>query len=325
MNYRSLGKTGMNVSAVSLGCWSVSGVWGRVTEREFLAALHRAVELGVNFFDTADVYGKSEQLVGKFRQQTKAPIFIATKVGRRLDPHTASGYSRANLTRFVEDSLRKLDMEALDLVQLHCPPFEVYYMPEVFEAMDHLVHQGKVRHYGVSVEKVEEAIKAMEYPGVATIQIVFNMFRQRPAELMFKLAKRKGVGIIARLPLASGLLAGKFSPHTVFPPSDHRSFNRGGAAWDRGETLAGVGWDAGLQAVEELKEVCPPGMTMAQFALRWILMFPEVSCTIPGAKRPAQVEENAQAADLPPLGPATMKAMKAIYNRRIRPDVHHRW
>jgi aryl-alcohol dehydrogenase-like predicted oxidoreductase len=292
-----------------------------------MAALRRAVELSVNFFDTADVYGdgKSERLLAKLRKEVKEEIIIATKIGRRLNPHVASGYNRENLTAFVERCLKNLEAEALDLVQLHCPPTEVYYMPEVFEIMDDLVRAGKVRYYGVSVEKVEEAIKASEYPNVQTVQLIFNMFRQRPAELFFKLAKEREVGIIARVPLASGLLSGKFSRNSQFPPDDHRNFNREGQAFDRGETFAGVDFETGLKAVEELKRICPAGMTMAQFALRWILMFEEVSCAIPGAKRPSQVEENVLAADLPPLPAELMAQVRHVYDQYIRNQVHQRW
>jgi len=327
MEYRELGRTGWKVSAVSMGCWAIGGAWGPVKDQESMAALRQAAELGVNFFDTADVYGdgKSERLLARLKKEVKDGIIIATKVGRRLDPHVPEGYNRENLTAFVERCLRNLETDALDLVQLHCPPTQVYYMPEVFEIMDDLVKQGKVRYYGVSVEKVEEGIKAIEYPNVQTVQIVFNMFRQRPAQLFFKLAKEKKVGIIARVPLASGLLTGKFTRETQFPQDDHRNFNREGKAFDRGETFAGVDFETGLQAVGELRKIRPQGMTMAQFALRWILMFEEVSCTIPGAKRPSQVEENVAAADLPPLSPEVMEKVQEIYEHYIKPQVHHRW
>jgi aryl-alcohol dehydrogenase-like predicted oxidoreductase len=327
VEYRELGRTGWKVSTISMGCWAIGGTWGPVDDRESMAALRRAVEPGVNFFDTADVYGdgRSERLLAKLRKEVKEGIIIATKIGRRLNPHVASGYNRENLTAFVERCLKNLEAEALDLVQLHCPPTEVYYMPEVFEIMDDLVRAGKVRYYGVSVEKVEEAIKASEYPNVQTVQLIFNMFRQRPAELFFKLAKEREVGIIARVPLASGLLSGKFSRNSQFPPDDHRNFNREGQAFDRGETFAGVDFETGLKAVEELKRICPAGMTMAQFALRWILMFEEVSCAIPGAKRPSQVEENVLAADLPPLPAELMAQVRHVYDQYIRNQVHQRW
>jgi aryl-alcohol dehydrogenase-like predicted oxidoreductase len=327
MQYRELGRTGWQVSAVSFGSWAIGGTWGQVQDSESLAALRRAVELGVNFFDTADVYGdgRSERLLAQLRRDHGAAIHIATKAGRRLNPHVAAGYNRANLTAFVERSLENLDTETLDLLQLHCPPTQVYYMPEVFGVLDDLVAAGKIRYYGVSVEKVEEALKAIEYPNVQSVQIIFNMFRHRPAELFFEQAQKRQVGILARVPLASGMLTGKLKPDTTFERDDHRAFNRQGEAFDRGETFSGVDYDTGLQAVEELKTLCPAGMSMVQFALRWILMFEAVTCAIPGAKRPAQAEENFSVADLPPLSAETMAQVRAIYDRHIRAWVHHYW
>lgn len=327
MQYRPLGRTGWKVSAISFGAWAIGGTWGPVQDEESIAALHRAIDLGVNFIDTADVYGdgRSERLIAQVKKSRKEEIIVATKAGRRLNPHTAEGYNRENLTAFVERSLKNLDVEALDLLQLHCPPTPVYYMPEVFGILDDLVAAGKIRYYGVSVEKVEEALKAIEYPNVQSVQIIFNVFRMRPAELFFREAVRRQVGIIARVPLASGLLTGKITRETQFSPDDHRAFNRQGEAFDRGETFSGVDLDIALQAVEELRPLVPPGMTMTQFALRWILMFPEVTCAIPGAKRPSQAEENFSAADLPPLSEETMRKVKAIYDARIKPLVHHYW
>jgi aryl-alcohol dehydrogenase-like predicted oxidoreductase len=327
MEYRELGRTGWKVSAISFGTWAIGSAWGTVDDRDSLAALRRAVDLGVNFFDTADVYGdgRSERLLAQLKRERREDIHIATKAGRRLDPHVASGYNRQNLTAFVERSLKNLATDALDLVQLHCPPTEVYYRPEVFGVLDDLVKQGKLRYYGVSVEKVEEALKAIEYPGVQTVQIIFNIFRQRPAELFFPEATRRKVGILARVPLASGLLTGKMTRESAFSADDHRQFNRHGEAFDRGETFAGVDYETGLQAVEELRPLVPPGATMAQFALRWILMNDAVTCAIPGAKRPAQAEDNIRAADLPPLSGATMKKIGEIYDHRIRELVHHYW
>src|SRR6185369_5002280 len=295
--------TGLRVSAVSFGAWAIGNAWGHVDSAESLSALHRAVDLGVNFFDTADVYGDghSERLLAQLKRERSEEIIIATKAGRRLDPHIASGYTRANLNAFIDRSLQNLETETLDLLQLHCPPTEVYYNPQLFEALDDLVKEGKIRYYGVSVEKVEEALKAIEYPGVQTVQIIFNIFRQRPAELFFSEAKRRRVGILARVPLASGMLTGKLTAESEFAADDHRIFNRHGEAFDRGETFSGVDYETGLQAVEDLRALVPEGMTMAQFALRWILMFDAVTCAIPGAKRPAQVEDNARAADYPLL------------------------
>jgi aryl-alcohol dehydrogenase-like predicted oxidoreductase len=327
MQYRKLGRTGWKVSALSFGAWAIGGTWGPVDEAESLAALHRAVELGVNFFDTADVYGDgiSERLLAKLRRQTSETFYVATKAGRRLDPHVAAGYNRANLTAFVERSLKNLGTEALDLLQLHCPPTQIYYMPEVFGILDDFVKAGKVHFYGVSVEKVEEALKAIEYPNVQSVQIIFNLFRHRPAELLFEQVKKRKVGILARVPLVSGMLTGKLKPDTPFSSGDHRAFNREGQSFDRGETFSGVNYDIGLRAVEELKAICPAGISLVQFALRWILMFDAVTCAIPGAKRPSQAEENFSAADLPPLSDETMAQVRSIYERYIREQVHHYW
>jgi aryl-alcohol dehydrogenase-like predicted oxidoreductase len=327
MEYRELGRTGWKVSAISFGAWAIGGTWGEVDDKESLAALHRSLDLGVNFFDTADVYGdgRSERLFAQLRKERKEKFHVATKAGRRLDPHTASGYNRKNLTAFIERSLKNLDVEALDLLQLHCPPGEVYYRPEVFGILDDLVKAGKLRFYGVSVEKVEEALKAIEYPQVQSVQIIFNIFRQRPAELFFSEAQRRQVGILARVPLASGLLTGKMTQATRFSPDDHRTFNRHGESFDRGETFSGLDYDAGLQAVDALRPFVPAGQTMAQMALRWILMFPAVTCAIPGAKRPHQAEENIRAASLPPLSDGIMAGIKGIYDQYVRAHVHHYW
>lgn len=327
MEYRELGRTGWKISALSFGAWAIGGAWGATVESESLAALHRAVEMGVNFFDTADVYGDgiSERLIARLRRETREEIVIATKAGRRLDPHTAEGYNRVNLTAFVERSLKNLETEAIDLLQLHCPPTPVYYMPEVFGILDDLVQAGKLRFYGVSVEKVEEALKAIEYPIVQSIQIIFNMFRQRPADLLFEQVKKHKVGILARVPLASGMLTGKMKPDSTFAANDHRAYNRHGESFDRGETFAGVPYELGLQAVDELKSVCPDGISLTQFALRWILMFDAVTCAIPGAKRPVQAEENFSAANFSPLSQETMNQVRSIYDRLIREHVHHSW
>jgi len=327
MELRELGRTGWKVSPIGFGAWAIGGTWGPVDDADSLKALNRALDNGVNFFDTADVYGdgRSERLLAKLRKQRKEPFYIVTKAGRRLDPHVASGYNRENLTAFVERSLQNLDTDALDLVQLHCPPTEVYYMPEVFGVLDDLVAQGKIKYYGVSVEKVEEALKAMEYPNVQSVQIIFNIFRQRPTELFFPEAKRRKVGILARVPLSSGMLTGKMRADTQFTDDDHRKFNRQGESFDRGETFSGVDYQVGLEAVEELRALVPQGMTMAQFALRWILMFDAVTTTIPGGKNTQQVDDNVAAGDCPPLSPETMEKVAEIYNRKIRPLVHHYW
>ena len=327
MNYRALGRTGWKVSEISFGAWAIGGSWGSVSDEESLAALEKAVACGVNLIDTADVYGdgRSERLIAQLKKRHKNEIVVATKAGRRLPRQTVEGYSRQNLTTWVEDSLRNLSTDTLDLLQLHCPPTAVYDRPEVFGVLDDLVQAGKVRYYGVSVEKVEEALKAVEYPNVQSVQIIFNCFRQRPAEVFFARAKQKRIGILSRVPLASGLLTGKLRRDSTFPPDDHRNFNRHGEAFDVGETFSGVDYDAGLDAVEEIRALVPAGFSMSQFALRWILMFDAVTCAIPGGKRPEQVAENCRASDLPPLTDAEMAAVRRIYDKRIRPFVHDRW
>jgi aryl-alcohol dehydrogenase-like predicted oxidoreductase len=327
MQYRDLGRTGWQVSTVSFGAWAIGGSWGTVDDADSLAALNRAIDLGVNFIDTADVYGdgRSERLVGALCRQRRETIYVATKAGRRLSPHSTEGYNRENLVAFVDRSLANLGTDAIDLLQLHCPPNDVYYRPEVFGVLDDLVAAGKLRHYGVSVKSPEEGLKAMDFPGVQSVQIIFNMFRHRPAELFFAEAQRRKVGILARVPLASGLLSGRMKAETRFEASDHRQFNRHGEAFDVGETFSGVDFETGLRAVEEIRAICPPGMSLTQFALRWILMFDAVTCAIPGAKRPAQAEENCAAADLPPLDAATMAAVRRVYDQYAHAQVHYRW
>ncbi len=327
MQYRRLGRTEMRVSEVAFGAWAIGADWGDVSDDDAVAALEAALDTGVNFIDTADVYGdgRSERLIARVLKDRTDRVFVATKAGRRLRPHVAEGYNEANLTAFVERSLRNLEVEALDLVQLHCPPTEVYYRPEVFAALDGLKQAGKILHYGVSVEKVEEAIKAIGYPGVESVQIIFNIFRQRPAELFFRLAEEADVGIIARVPLASGLLSGRMRHDTTFAADDHRQYNRTGAAFDVGETFGGVPFDVGLEAVEALRPLLPPDLPMAQFALRWILMFDAVSCVIPGAKNAVQARANAAASDAPPVEAATMTRVAKLYEALIHPHVHHRW
>ena len=292
-----------------------------------MATLHKAVDLGVNFIDTADVYGDghSERLVARLKRERREPIVVATKAGRRLSPHTAAGYTHENLLAFVERSLKNLEAEAVDLLQLHCPPTDVYYMPEVFGALDDMVRAGKLRFYGVSVERVEEALKAIEFPGVQSVQIIYNIFRQRPADLFFAEARRKQVGILARLPLSSGMLTGRMTKTTTFEKDDHRQFNRHGEAFDRGETFSGVDYDLALSVVDDLKPLVPEGWSLADFALRWILMADAVTTAIPGARRPAQVEQNCHAADLPAISADTMARVREIYEARVRPLVHQYW
>jgi aryl-alcohol dehydrogenase-like predicted oxidoreductase len=327
MNYRTLGRTGWKVSEISFGAWAIGGAWGPVNNEESLAALNQAVDSGINFIDTADVYGDglSHRLIAQLKKSRKEEIIVATKVGQRLEKQTVEGYSLANVTSWIDDNLRDLSTDALDLVQLHCPSTDAYYHPEIFGMFDDLVQAGKIRYYGVSVERVEEALKAMEYPNVQSVQIIFNCFRQRPADLFFAQAKLKQVGILARVPLASGLLTGKFRADSQFAADDHRNYNRHGEQWDVGETFAGVDYDLALSVVEELRALVPAGATMNQFALRWILMFDAVTCAIPGGKRPSQVADNARASDLPPLTPEVMASVRRIYDARIRPLVHQRW
>jgi aryl-alcohol dehydrogenase-like predicted oxidoreductase len=328
MRYRSLGQTGFEISEVSLGTWQVGGRWGEPfndTTAETL--LHQAIDAGINFIDTADVYsaGASEAAVGRVVRARSERVFVATKCGRRISPHVNAGYTVAALRAFVEASLRNTGLETLDLVQLHCPPTEVYYRPEIFELFERLREEGKVRHLGVSVEKIEEALKAIEFPNVATVQIIFNMFRQRPAELFFEQAARRRIGVIARVPLASGLLTGQYTATTTFGAEDHRHFNREGAAFDRGETFAGVDYERGLAAVAELKGLFAGDVPLAHWALRWILMFDAVSCVIPGASRPAQLLSNLQAAALRPLSATEMAQVRSVYENHIKPAVHLRW
>ncbi len=331
MQYRTLGRTGWKVSDIGFGAWAIGGSWGRVDDSESMATLHRALDLGVNFFVTAGVYGdgRSERLLARLRRERQEPFYVVTKAGRRLSPHVADGYNKANLTAFVERSLRNLEMNlgtgALDLLQLHCPPTDVYYQPEVFGVLDDLVKAGKLHYYGVSVERVEEALKAIEYPGVQSVQIIFNMVRQRPADLFFAQAQARGVGILARLPLSSGLLTGKITRATTFQSDDHRSFNRQGESFDKGETFSGLDFDLQLSLVDSIGLLKPEGMTLAQMALRWILDFPAVTAAIPGGRRPSQIEENARASDLPPLSTELHAQLDAIYQREAKPLVHQRW
>ncbi|HVO12956.1 MAG TPA: aldo/keto reductase [Vicinamibacteria bacterium] len=328
MQYRRLGRTDMEVAAISFGAWAIGGTWGPVDDEQSMKALHAAVDAGVNFVDTADVYGdgRSERLVARLRRERRGQrIYVATKAGRRLPAQTPEGYSRQNLFAWVERSLRNLEMEAVDLLQLHCPHPRVYDLPEVFGVLDELVAAGKLRHYGISVETVDEALRGIRHPNVRTVQIIFNMMRLKPAEQLFPAAKARQVGILARVPLASGLLTGKLTRQSTFAADDHRSFNRGGEAFDKGETFSGVPYETGLDFVDRLRPLVPPGVSMTQLALRFILMFDAVSCAIPGAKTPGQARDNAAAADLPPLAPETMRAVQSLYDERIRPLVHGSW
>jgi len=327
MHERRASRLGVAVSEIGFGAWAIGGSWGDVAESDAEAALNAALDAGVTFIDTANVYGggRSEQIIGRvLKRRGGTRPFVATKTGRDSG-NTAESYSKAAMTASVEKSLANLQTDALDLLQLHCPPTAIYYMPEVIDALDGLVAAGKLKTYGFSVEKVEEGLKAIDYPNVASIQIIYNIFRQRPERLFFAEAKKKGVAVIVRVPLASGLLTGKMKADTAFAADDHRAFNREGARFDKGETFAGVPYDVGLAAVEELRPLVPGGATMAQFALRWILMNDAVTVAIPGAKNEAQAKGNAAAADLPALSAETMAKIKAIYDARIAPHVDQRW
>ena len=328
MQSRLFGRTGRSVGEIGFGAWAIGDAWGKVDDSESVAALHAALDAGLDFIDTADVYGDghSEKLIARALRERGGPRpFVATKAGRRLPQQTVAGYRAENLVGWIDRSLRNLEVDVLDLVQLHCPPTDAYYHPEVFERMERLVERGKVAHYGVSVERVEEGLKAIEYPGVASVQIIYNMFRLRPAELFFRQAQRRNVAVIARVPLASGLLSGKFSRDTRFEASDHRQFNRHGEAFDVGETFSGVPYEVGLAAVEKLRPLVPGGATLAQLALRWILMDEAVTVIIPGARTVAQALGNIAAAALAPLPPSTLEAVARIYDEDIRPHVHQRW
>ncbi|HSV32426.1 MAG TPA: aldo/keto reductase [Atribacteraceae bacterium] len=327
MNKRVFDGCGWAVGEIGFGAWAIGSGWGKVSEDEALAALRAALEAGVNFIDTADVYGdgRSEKLIGQVLREHGGRIYVATKAGRRLHPHHADGYTEANLNQFVDRSLTNLSVDTIDLLQLHCPPPDVYYRPEIFAILDRMVDAGKIQYYGVSVERVEEGLKAIEYPGVRSVQIIFNMFRYRPAELFFHECRKKNVAIIARVPLASGLLSGKMKRDTVFPDDDHRQFNRYGQRFDRGETFSGVDYETGLRAVDKLRVIKPESFSMTQFALKWILMFPEVTTVIPGAKNKRQAEENALTSQLPPLSEEIMDEVEIIYEELIRDEVHHAW
>jgi len=327
VQYRRLGKTGRDVSAIGFGAWAIGADWGNVDDAQSLAALHAAADAGVTLIDTADVYGdgRSEKVIAQFlRERAGEHFFVATKMGRRV-PLAMANYTPEAFRGWVDRSRDYLGMGRLDLVQLHCLPTDIYYRPEVFAALDELVADGAIAAYGVSIERVEEGLKAIEYPGVASVQIIFNMLRQRPADHFLAEAKRRDVGVLARVPLASGLLTGKMSPATAFDASDHRSYNRHGEAFDVGETFAGVDYETGLAFVEELRALVPAGVTMVQMALRWILEFDAVTAAIPGAKSPEQAKANAAAADLAAIPPASLDRIRAMYEERIKPLVHQRW
>jgi aryl-alcohol dehydrogenase-like predicted oxidoreductase len=327
VRYRQLGRTGFTVSDIGFGSWAIGSDWGSVDDASSLRALHASADAGVTFYDTADVYGdgRSERLIGRFlRERSGERLIVATKIGRR-SPVDMSQYTRAHFREWAERCRENLGVPTLDLVQLHCLPTDSYYRPALFEYLDELSADGVLAHYGVSVERVEEGLKAIEYPGVATVQIIYNIFRQRPAELFFPQARARQVGVIARVPLASGLLTGKLRRETAFDSSDHRSYNRHGEAFDVGETFAGVDYETGLAAVERLRGVLPGSAPMSSWALRWILMAEAVSTVIPGAKTDEQAAANARASDLAALEPEVMEAVAGLYRADIAPLVHQRW
>jgi aryl-alcohol dehydrogenase-like predicted oxidoreductase len=328
MKHHAFGRTPFIVTDVGFGAWQIGGAWGDVSEADGRAALNAALDAGMTFIDTADVYGdgRSEKIIADvLKSRGGDRPMVATKAGRRLSPHVADGYTKANLEGFIDRSLKNLAVDSLDLVQLHCPPVEVLYRPEVFDGLNDLQKAGKIKGYGVSVATVEEGLKAIEYPGVVSIQIIYNIFRQRPSELFFQEARRRQVAVIVRVPLASGLLSGKITRDTKFASDDHRNFNRNGESFDVGETFAGVPFEVGLQAVEEVRKLVPAGAGMAAFALRWILMNDAVTVVIPGARNAEQARANAEAADLAPLSSDVMAATAEIYGRLIAPHVHQRW
>ncbi len=328
MKNRTLGRTGAAISEIGFGAWQIGGAWGDVSEDDGKRALNATLDAGVTFVDTADVYGdgRSEKIIASvLKERGGEKPFVATKAGRRLNPHVADGYTAANIEAFIDRSLTNLGVETLDLVQLHCPPTEVFYRPEMFGALDDLTVKGKIRNYGVSVSNVEEALKAIEYPGVATIQIIYNIFRQRPHDLFFEQAQKKNVGIIVRVPLASGLLSGKITADTKFADDDHRTFNRNGEFFDVGETFAGVPLDVAIEAVEQVRPLVPQGASMAQFALAWILQSKAVSVVIPGARNAAQAKANAAASELTAIPAETLAALADVYERLIKVHVHQKW
>lgn len=326
MNQRKFGKINRMVSEIGLGTWQLGTKWGDpFNEAEALRILEASFESGINLIDTADIYndGKSELAIGKFIAQHKDYFFVVTKCGRGLNPHTAEGYTAKNMEQFIDNSLKRMGLEQLDLVLLHCPPTSVYQKDELFTGMDKLTQKGKIAFYGVSIEKVSEDLQAMEYP-IAAIEVIFNMFRLKPAEELFPIAQTKDIGILARVPLASGLLTGSYTKNTVFSSGDHRNYNRNGEAFDKGETFSGVDYELGLQAVEELKKLFHTD-NLIPYALRWILMHDAVSAVIPGASKREQVLSNVKASELPSLTQEQMTGVSDIYNRYIKNSVHNNW
>lgn len=328
MNYRTLGKTGFKISEISLGTWQVGGKWGSGFDHNLAnRLLRKAIDEGINFIDTADVYeaGESEKAVGKAVRESKEQIYVATKCGSQIKPKINESFTPEVLRKYVHDSLSRLGLECLDLIQLHSPPNQVYYRPEIFGEFEKLKEEGKILNLGVSVEKVEQALKAIEYENVTTVQIIYNVFRQRPHEYFFQRAAEKKVGIIVRVPLASGLLSGKYSVDTTFGAGDHRFGNRDGKWFDKGETFAGIHFEKGLEAVQKLKALFPEYDNLAPIALKWILRSKEVSCIIPGASTIEQILSNLQAMDIPDINEELAEHIQQIYEEGIKDLVHHLW
>jgi len=328
MNYRRLGKTNLNISEISLGTWQVGGKWGSGFDDNIAEhIINTAIDQGINFIDTADVYenGLSEAAVGRVVRSRSEEVYVATKCGRQITPHVDAGYTVKALRTYVEDSLKNTGLERLDLIQLHCPPTDTFYRPEIFRLFEDLKQEGKIANLGVSVEKVEEGLKAMQYENVTTVQIIFNVFRQRPAELFFREAKKNDIGIIVRVPLASGLLTGKFDQNSSFDKEDHRNFNRNGEAFDKGETFSGIDFETGLQAVDQLKDLFPQVENLAPVALQWILKHPEVSTIIPGASKVEHLMSNLSIYERPNLTSEEIEKMNAVYTEKIKPLVHQKW
>ena len=326
MKYRQFSNLGWKVSEIGIGCWAIGSEWGDVSVEDAKEALYSSIDNGINFFDTADVYGdgRSEKIISEVLKNSNEQIYVATKAGRRLNPHNADGYNLKNIESFIDRSLSNLGVDIIDLVQLHCPPSEICGKPETYEMMDEIVKKGKIKYYGVSVEKVSEALDAIKHPNVKSIQIIFNIFRQKPSEIFFQEAKKNNVAIIARVPLASGLLTGKMNNNSSFPENDHRNYNIKGDAFDVGETFSGVDFSKGLEAVEELKKIKPEGFSLTDLSLKWILSHPEVTVVIPGAKNKIQAELNIKASELNEIN-SIKDSIKEIYNKYFKKDIHSNW
>ena len=326
MKYREFSNLGWKVSEIGIGCWAIGSEWGDVSVEDAKEALYSSINNGINFFDTADVYGdgRSEKIISEVLKNSNEQIYVATKAGRRLNPHNADGYNLKNIESFIDRSLSNLGVDIIDLVQLHCPPSEICGKPETYEMMDEIVKKGKIKYYGVSVEKVSEALDAIKHPNVKSIQIIFNIFRQKPSEIFFHEAKKNNVAIIVRVPLASGLLTGKMNNNSSFPKNDHRNYNINGDAFDVGETFSGVNFSKGLEAVEELKKIIPNGFSLTDLALKWILSHPEVTVVIPGAKNKIQAELNVKASELSDIS-SIKESIKEIYTKYFKKDIHSNW